>query len=62
MANTSTKYGESVKASLAEGNNNNLLAANGMGPLKTNPFEGVPSYQGEDSSLNNNAGARLLGG
>ena len=62
MANTSTKYGESVKASLAEGNNNNLLAANGMGPLKTNPFEGAPSYQGEDSSLNTNAGARLLGG
>lgn len=62
MANTSTKYGESVKASLVEGNNNNLLAANGMGPLKTNPFEGVPSYQGEDSSLNTNAGARLLGG
>lgn len=62
IANTSTKYGEAVKASLAEGNNNNLLAANGMGPLKTNPFEGVPSYQGEDSSLNNNAGARLLGG
>ncbi len=62
MANTSTKYGESIKASLAEGNNNNLLAANGMGPLKTNPFEGAPSYQGEDSSLNTNAGARLLGG
>ena len=62
IANTSTKYGESVKASLAEGNNNNLLAANGMGPLKTNPFEGAPSYQGEDSSLNTNAGARLLGG
>jgi len=62
MANTSTKYGESIKASLAEGNNNNLLAANGMGPLKTNPFEGAPSYAGEDSSLNTNAGARLMGG
>lgn len=62
MADNSTKYGESIKASLAEGKNNNLLAANGMGPLKTNPFEGAPSYAGEDSSLNTNAGAKLLGG
>lgn len=62
MANTSTKYGEAVKASLAEGQNNDLLAANGMGPLKTNPFEGVPAYAGTDSSLATNAGAKLLGG
>lgn len=62
MANTSTKYGEAVKASLAEGQNNDLLGANGIGPLKTNPFEGVPAYAGTDSSLNTNAGARLLGG
>ena len=62
MANGSTKYGEAVKASLAEGKNNNLLAANGIGPLKTNPFEGVPAYAGEDSSLATNAGAKLLGG
>ena len=62
MANTSTKYGEAVKASLAEGQNNDLLAANGIGPLKTNPFEGVPAYAGTDSSLATNAGAKLLGG
>ena len=62
MANSSTKYGEAVKASLAEGKNNDLLSANGIGPLKTNPFEGVPAYAGEDSSLATNAGAKLLGG
>ena len=62
MANSSTKYGEAVKASLAEGKNNNLLSANGIGPLKTNPFEGVPAYAGTDSSLATNAGAKLLGG
>ena len=62
MADSSTKYGESIKASLAEGNNNNLLAANGMGPLKTNPFEGAPGYADEDSSLNTNAGAKMMGG
>jgi hypothetical protein len=62
MANTSTKYGEAVKASLAEGKNNDLLSANGIGPLKTNPFEGVPAYAGTDSSLATNSGAKLLGG
>jgi hypothetical protein len=62
MANTSTKYGEAVKASLAEGKNNDLLGANGMGSLKTNPFEGVPAYAGTDSSLATNAGAKIMGG
>ena len=62
MANTSTKYGEAVKASLAEGKNNDLLSANGIGPLKTNPFEGVPAYAGTDSSLATNAGAKMMGG
>jgi len=62
MANTSTKYGEAVKASLAEGKNNDLFGANGMGPLKTNPFEGVPAYAGTDSSLATNAGAKIMGG
>jgi len=62
MANTSTKNGEAVKASLAEGKNNDLLGANGMGPLKTNPFEGVPAYAGTDSSLATNAGAKMMGG
>ncbi len=62
MANTSTKYGEAVKASLAEGQNNDLLGTNGIGPLKTNPFEGVPAYAGTDSSLATNAGAKIMGG
>ena len=62
MANSSTKYGEAVKASLAEGKNNDLLSANGIGPLKTNPFEGVPAYAGTDSSLATNAGAKMMGG
>ena len=62
MANSSTKYGEAVKASLAEGKNNDLLSANGIGPLKTNPFEGVPAYAGTDSSLATNAGAKIMGG
>ena len=62
MANSSTKYGEAVKASLAEGKNNNLLSANGIGPLKTNPFEGLPAYAGTDSSLATNAGAKMMGG
>ncbi len=62
MANTSTKYGEAVKASLAEGKNNDLLGSNGMGPLKNNPFEGVPAYAGTDSSLATNAGAKIMGG
>jgi len=59
MANSSTKYGESVKASLAEGNNNKLFQLNGMGPIKTNPFEGLPAAQGENSLEN---GPKMLGG
>lgn len=59
MANSSSKYGESVKASLAEGNNNKLLQLNGIGPIKTNPFEGLPAAQGENSLEN---GSKLLGG
>jgi hypothetical protein len=62
MANGATKYGEAVKASLAEGKNNDLLSANGIGPLKTNPFEGLPAYAGDDSSISTNAAAKLLGG
>lgn len=62
MADTSTKYGESIRASLVEGNNNNILSVNGMPPIKTDPFAGLPTYTGEDSSLNTNAGAKLLGG
>lgn len=43
MADTSTKWGESVKASLAEGANDKLFALNGMPPLNSNPFQGLPS-------------------
>ena len=59
MANGSTKFGESVKASLAEGNNNKLFQLNGMGPIKTNPFDGLPAAQGENSLEN---GPKMLGG
>lgn len=62
MANSSSQYGEAVKASIAEGKNNSILQANGMGPLKTNPFEGVPSYTGDDGSLQTGSAAKLLGG
>ena len=58
MANGASKYGEAVKASMAEGKNNNLLSANGMGPLKTNPFEGLPSQDPADP----NAAAKMMGG
>lgn len=62
MANTATKYGEAVSASLAEGENNNLLALNGIGPLQTNPFEGTPSYTGTDGSLYTNPQVKMMGG
>lgn len=58
MANGASKYGEAVKASMAEGQNNKVLQVNGMGPLKTNPFEGLPSQDPAEP----NAGAKLLGG
>lgn len=56
------QYGEAIKASLAEGKNKALMAANGISPLSftdANPFQGLPSA-GADNSLN--AGASLLGG
>jgi hypothetical protein len=59
MANGATKYGEALKVSLAEGNNKNILSANGIMPLKTNPFEGLPAAQGENSL---EGGSKLLGG
>jgi len=34
----------------------------GSGASLTDPYEGIPSYQGSDSSLNTNAAAKLLGG
>ena len=58
MANGASKYGEAVKASMAEGENNKLLQANGIGPIQTNPFQGLPSQDPAEP----NAGAKLLGG
>ena len=59
MADTSTKWGESVKASLAEGANDKLFALNGMPPLNSNPFQGLPS----DPTANPSGdAAKLLGG
>jgi len=62
MANTSTKYGEGVKASLIEGNNNRIFAANGLPQPSTNPFEGLPTYVDDDGSLKTNSASKLLGG
>ena len=59
MAVPGTQYGDAIKASLAEGRNKALMAQNGIPPLN---FNNLPTYTGEDSSLNTNAGARLLGG
>jgi hypothetical protein len=58
MANGASKYGEAVKASMAEGENNKLLQANGIGPIQTNPFQGLPSQDPAEP----NAAAKLLGG
>ena len=59
MAMPNTPYGDSIKASLAEGRNLNLLQQNGIQPLS---FNSLPNYTGTDSSLSTNAGAKLLGG
>jgi hypothetical protein len=58
MANGASKYGEAVKASMAEGQNNKLLQANGIGPIQTNPFQGLPSQDPAEP----NAGAKMMGG
>ena len=62
MSNTQTKYGESVIASLVEGENNDLFAQNGIGPLQTNPFEGTRTYTGTDGSLYTNPQVKMMGG
>jgi hypothetical protein len=59
MADTSTKWGESIKASMAEGFNDKLLAANGMPPLNSNPFSGLPSDPTSDPI---GSAGKLLGG
>jgi len=48
MANTSTPYGEAIKASLAEGKNSRLLSDNGISPLTTTP----PPPVGKTSTVN----------
>jgi len=58
MADTSTSEGEALAASLAEGRNNAVLSANGIGPIQTNPFAGLPSQEPSDP----NQGAKLFGG
>jgi hypothetical protein len=62
MANTNSKYGESIKASLAEGKNNKLLAGNGIPPLATNPYEGLPTFVDDDGSLKTNPAIKMMGG
>lgn len=59
MADTTTVWGESVKASLAEGANDKLFALNGMPPLNSNPFQGLPSDPTADPAGD---AAKLLGG
>jgi hypothetical protein len=59
MAVPGTQYGDAIKASLAEGRNKTLMAQNGIPPLN---FNNLPTYTGEDSSLNTNAAGKLLGG
>lgn len=59
---TNDKYGEAIKASLAEGKNKALMGANGIKPLDFsggNPFAGLPSAA-SDNSLD--AGKSVLGG
>ena len=59
MADTSTQWGESVKASLAEGFNDKLLASNGIPPLNSNPYSGTPN---DPTSNPQGNAAKLLGG
>lgn len=55
-------FGDSIKVAMIEGKNNALLAEAGIQPPQFNPFEGYPSYAGQDSSLNSDAAGKLLGG
>lgn len=43
MAKDTTKYGEALKVSLAEGNNKKILSANSIKPLVTTPPEPLPT-------------------
>jgi hypothetical protein len=47
LADTATAEGEAIKASLAEGMNNNLLAKNGIPPITTTP----PPPVGQESTV-----------
>ena len=59
---TDDHFGQAIKASLAEGKNKALMAANGIQPLSftdSNPFKGLPSDPTNTSSAD---AAKLLGG
>lgn len=65
MANPASKFGDSIKASIAEGRNISLMQVNNIKPLDftppagADPFAGLPSAPG-DNSLGSGAG--ILGG
>lgn len=59
---TDDHFGQAIKASLAEGKNKALMAANGISPLSftdANPFKGLPSDPTNTSTAD---AAKLLGG
>lgn len=64
---TPDAFGDSIKLSLIEGKNKAVMAANGIKPLDfsgtqpANPFAGLPSYAGSDSSLNLGGQTAILG-
>lgn len=62
MAVPGNQYGDSIKASLAEGKNKALMLQNGIPPLN---FNSLPSHSIQDLSLNTkvaSAASNLLGG
>jgi hypothetical protein len=64
---TDDPYGDAIKLSLIEGKNKMVMAANGIKPLDfsgvqtSNPFAGLPSYAGADSSLNLSGQSEITG-
>jgi hypothetical protein len=62
MAVPGNKFGDSIKASLAEGKNKALMLQNGIPPLN---FNSLPSHSIQDLNLNTkvaSAASNLLGG
>ena len=53
------KFGDAIKSAMAEGNNLKAMAAGGIGPLKFNPMEGLPS---SPENIGSEAAAKLLSG